>query len=110
MRKSDLETMIKNLKEVTDLCNKQDYNTSSYVNTRILPSVQILEEEYERLDSNKIEINCPQIELIDLKTAMEANRTLVEQANYRMRELTINQFKVIDFGFLNEAIYIKYTS
>lgn len=114
MKKQDLQNCVNLLSDIKKFSDKQEYNTSNYINTRLMQVLPMLNKELERMTNNNITINCPSLEIIDtLKEPTE--KQLPEVINDRMRELVLSGYKIIDFGIFREdsrkfSGYIKYTS
>lgn len=120
MKLSDVETCIKDLKDLRDYGNSQDYNTTSIINKHLNNTLALLEKEKQRLNNESIEIEAPQIKIVHLKGDKEdelakvSNKeldleNLTYQLNQELQELVSNDKKIIDFGYLNtEEAYIKY--
>lgn len=116
MKKGELENLINYVKNIKNISDKQSYNISTAINQNIIKILPILEKEYERLDMDKITVNCPAIIIIKPEDFEENIHTsLSEYINQKMQELVINEYKIIDFGIQvtpNNSLcaYIKYTS
>lgn len=120
MKLSDVETCIKDLKDLRDYGNSQDYNTTNIINKHLNNTLALLEKEKQRLNNESIEIEAPQIKIVHLKGDKEnepvkvSNKeldldNLTYQLNQELQELVSNDKKIIDFGYLNtEEAYIKY--
>jgi len=113
MKKSDVELILDTLKDVKTIVNRLDYNTSSALNKRIMTIYPLIEKEYDRLDTEKIEINSPKVMLIGLKDANEAQMSLTDFTNNTLEDLVSKNYKIIDFGPVvsdnSIVMYIKYT-
>lgn len=120
MKLSDVETCIKDLKDLRDYGNSQDYNTTNIINKHLNNTLALLDKEKQRLNNESIEIEAPQIKIVHLKGDKEdelakvSNKeldleNLTYQLNQELQELVSNDKKIIDFGYLNtEEAYIKY--
>lgn len=120
MKLNDVETCIKDLKDLRDYGNSQDYNTTNIINKHLNNTLALLEKEKQRLNNESIEIEAPQIKIVHLKGDKEdelakvSNKeldldNLTYQLNQELQELVLNDKKIIDFGYLNtEEAYIKY--
>lgn len=120
MKLNDVETCIKDLKDLRDYGNSQDYNTTNIINKHLNNTLALLEKEKQRLNNESIEIEAPQIKIVHLKGDKEdelakvSNKeldldNLTYQLNQELQELVSNDKKIIDFGYLNtEEAYIKY--
>lgn len=110
MKIKELEEVINNLQSVKEITDRLNYNQSSMINKSLMPALNTLQTEYDRMASNKIEIDCPCIKLIKITDTSEAEDTL----NYEIEQLVLNGFKIIDFGIMgtmsNMSGYIKYTN
>lgn len=116
MKKQDIETIQKYVDEIKQISDKLDYNTSSAINQRLVKVTPLLKSELDRVDNNKIEMDCPQIIIIKSNDVInrKENKSITDYMNSKLKELVINEFKIIDFGIVpnGEEIYafIKYTS
>ena len=59
MKKIEIENIINNLTELKKFSNNLDYNTSVVINKTINNIIPVLNKEYQRMDDEKITINCP---------------------------------------------------
>lgn len=109
MKKQELEDMIKSLNNIKDIINKENYNLSSAVNMNLIHVVPNLEKELERMNTEKVVINCPSLKLID-----NDDDNLEKKLNEAIKELVLQDYKIIDFGMFgtmnNLSGYIKYTT
>lgn len=111
MKKQELETVVKELKEIKDLTDRQEYVVSSYANQRFINIFPILDKELKRLSTEKIEVNCPALLLISVEEANKSKQTVTDYINKKLQELVLQEYKIIDYGIYNEnLLYIKYTS
>jgi len=115
MRKSDIDNMLKICENIRNISNQQSYNVSSAINQNLVKITGKLKEEFERMDNDKIVINCPSIILIKAADLRYQEMSLSDYMNNKMKELVMNNYKIIDFGISNiegNFIYafIKYTS
>lgn len=108
------------LEELRDFANKQDYNTFTYINQRLVKLMPILELEYNRLKSDNLSVNCPQIYIFTNRDALNANMTVQDYMNLKLKDFVNNDFTIMDFGKLDETFeddnsrtiyfYIKYSN
>lgn len=116
MKKQDIEMLQKYVNEIKQVSDKLDYNTSSAINQRIVKITPLLKSELDRVDNNKIEIDCPQIIVIKSNEIMnrKENKSITDYMNNKLKELVLNEYKIIDFGIVpnGQEVYafIKYTS
>lgn len=120
MKKIDIEQIQTQLEEIKAYMDKQDYNSSTYINQRIIKIRPILEAEIRRMDRDDIEVHTPKILIFTNREAKQNKKTVQEYMNYKLHELVINDYKIIDYGKLDEAyeddntrtiyLFIKYTS
>lgn len=112
MKKLELEQALNDLKAITTIANKQDYNTSTGINRLVNSVSNVLNTEYKRLDEDKIDITCPRmfVDFPDVEiniTAIKLN--MVEKMNEKLKEFVMRDYKIIDFGLEENYFYIKYT-
>ena len=115
MRKQDIELAIDELKQIKAVSNKFNYTDSSNINKHLVKVLPLLEEELNRMDTDKVEVNCPQLLIIGSGEAKAEAYKLSDYINKKMQELVINGFKIIDFGIYTQIdseliAYIKYTN
>lgn len=116
MKINELEGIIKCLSDLDKYSSKLDYNTSSTINRYLVQVLPLLKAEEDRMTCDKIEINCPQIEMITSEDALRLDKTIQEYINTRIKELVSANYKILDFNILNIYYpekaygYIKYTS
>ena len=117
MKKLDLENMIKELQELKKYSDENlNYNQSVIINKYIIDVIPKLKNEYERMDKDKITVNCPQLFLIKAENpfAKFEGKTLTEYLNDKLKEYILNNYKIIDYGVMPQTngiyAYIKYTS
>lgn len=115
MKKLEVEEMLKTCENIRNISNKQNYNISTAINQQLNKIINKLKEEYNRMDADKITINCPAIILIKASDLQYQEMSLSDYMNNKMKELVMNNYKIIDFGISsvdNNLIYafIKYTS
>lgn len=115
MKKIEVEEMLKICDNIQNISNKQSYNVSSAINQNLVKIKNTLKEEYNRMDNDKITINCPGIILIKASDLQYKEQSLSDYINNKMKELVMNNYKIIDFGISGingNQIYafIKYTS
>lgn len=111
MKKQELELVISSLKEIKTITDKQEYNVSTLVNMKYNDIIKILDKELERLNTTKVEVNCPKI--IIMEAQKSSTTTFTEAVNKKLEELMLNDYKIIDYGFIGNDIthaYIKYTT
>ena len=115
MRKSDIDDMLKACETIRNIFNKQNYNVSSAINQNLVKVTNKLKEEFERMDNEKLVINCPAIILIKAADLRYQEMSLSDYMNNKMKELVMNNYKIIDIGISNVEgnfiyAFIKYTS
>ena len=120
MKIKDIENIQSWLKDIKSVSDKQSYNVSSEINKSLVKIIPILNDEYNRLTDNHIDIDCPRICIFTNRDAKEYKQTVQDYMNNKLRELVSNDFKIIDFGKLDESFeddnsrtiyfYIKYTN
>lgn len=115
MKKLEIEEMLKACNGIRDISNKQNYNVSSAINQQLVKITNKLKEEYDRMDKDKITINCPAIILIKASDLQYKEQSLSDYINNKMKELVMNNYKIIDFGISGISgnqiyAFIKYTS
>ena len=115
MRKTDIDDMLKACETIKDISNKQNYNVSSVINQNLVKVTNKLKEEFDKMDKDKLVINCPSIILIKAVDLKYKDDNLSDYMNNKMKELVMNDYKIIDFGISHvedNCIYafIKYTS
>ena len=108
------------LEELRDFANKQDYNTFTFINQRLVKLIPMLEAEYNRLQTNIVVANCPQICIFTNRDAMNENMTVQDYMNSKLKDFVNQDFKIMDFGKLDETFeddnsrtlyfYIKYSN
>lgn len=99
MKKLELENIINKLNDIKKFSDSLDYNTSSYINKQLVTILSTLHNEYDRMDIDKIEINCPRIKIIklsDIEYLYDTNN-FVDAVNLELKELTVNGYKIIDY-------------
>lgn len=114
MKKVDLENAITSLKELKSFTDRLEYNTSTFVNQKLMTVFPVLQAEYDRLDNDKVVINCPKLLIVGSKD-VTTKQTLTDFVNDKLQELVMNDYKIIDYGLWGRSneeilIYIKYTS
>ena len=113
MKKSDLDLVIETVKDIKTISNRLDYNTSTAINKRISTVLPILENEYERMSNDKVEIHCPKLLILSTKDVPDNKITLTDFTNNVMADLVNSNYKIIDFGITTDStgvfVYIKYT-
>lgn len=120
MKKQDLELMKLNVDEIKAFAEKQDYNSYTYINQRLVKIVKVIDDEMNRLTSNGDDMTLPKIAIFTNQDARDNNMKVDEYMNMRLRELVVNGCKIFDFGKLDEQylddntrilyFYIKYNS
>lgn len=120
MKIKDLEEIKKLVGEIKSISDKLDYATSSSINQRIIKIIPLLNGELERLNSAGVEINGPKILIFTNRDAKNEKMTVQDYMNKKLNEISLADFKVIDFGKIDEEFeddntrtiyfYIKYTS
>lgn len=114
MKVEDLEGVLKNLKELKSFTDKLDYNTFSHINKLLTNIFPVLQAEYDRMDKNKITINCPQLLILGSTEKLE-DQTFTSYVNDKLQELVMQGYKIIDYGLCTGfptsemLVYIKYT-
>lgn len=127
MKKLELEEIMNNLKEISNVASRQDYNTSTAINKLINSITPHIKTEYERLNADKVELNCPRIfmdeldvEHLDLGQDIYNPESYVvscimNNMNEKLAELVSEGHIIIDYGIetsINGSgllYYIKYT-
>ena len=119
MRISDIRNIKDLICEIKEFTNTMDYNTSSYINERIVKILPLLEEEEKRLENTDTTITSPKICIFTATQAINDADTVESYMNNKLRELVINGYKVIDYGRLDTIkdedgkseiyLFIKYT-
>ena len=119
MKLDDINRSIDLLKTLQDYLNGLEYNISSYSNQILVKVLPILQDEKIRLENSGVEINCPKIKIFTNLDAKNNKQTVEEYMNYCLRELVINNYKIIEYGKIDEQyaddntrviyFYIKYT-
>lgn len=113
MKKEDIEMIIARVKEVKRIGDQQTYNLSTAINQNLMKVFPLLENELDRMNNEKITINCPALLLIGAEGEIKDINELTNRLNNKMQELVMNDFKIIDFGLCGNSslmAYIKYTS
>lgn len=115
MKKSDIEDMLKYCEAIKEISNKQNYNVSTAINQNLVRVTKKLKEEFDRMNNDKLVINCPSIILIKASDLKYQEMSLSDYMNNKMKELVMNDYKIIDFGISNVEdnfiyAFIKYTS
>lgn len=115
MRKSEIDDMLKACDNIRNISNQQSYNVSTAINQNLVKVTKKLKEEFERMDNDKLTINCPAIILIKASDLQYQEMSLSDYMNNKMKELVMNNYKIIDFGISNVEnnfiyAFIKYTS
>lgn len=113
MKKEDLEMIIARVREVKRIGDQQTYNLSTAINQNLMKIFPILETELERMNTDKIAVNCPALHLIGANGNIKDIDELTNALNQKMQELVMNDFKILDFGLCGNSslmAYIKYTS
>ena len=120
MKLQDIDNLQKYVDEIKLISDKLDYNTSSAINKCITKIAPLIKDERNRLESSNVDIDFPKLKIFTNREAKEHKMTVQDYMNYNLRELVINQYKIIDFGKLDEEyeddnsrtiyMYIKYTS
>lgn len=115
MKKQELEQIIDDLKAIKNLTDKEEYLVSKEANQHFIKILPILNKELERMDTSKVEVNCPAIMIIKMEQSFQGKSkfTLTDCINSRLEELVLNDYKIIDFGLQPgnpEIAYIKYTN
>lgn len=116
MKKQDLELIQEQLKQIKDISDRLDYNTSSSINQKLVKITPVVKTELERLNTEKITINCPKF-----MTLISSYDKVDEDMNKKLQELVVNDYKIIDFGIFKTCdgtankseyvrLFIKYTS
>ena len=82
-----------------NISNQQNFNISSAINKHLVKVSNLLHKEYNRLDADKIDINCPRLLLIvGPDFVNKEQKALSEVLNEKMKELVLSDNKIIDFG------------
>lgn len=119
MKLDDINKSIDLLKTLQNYLNGLEYNVSSYSNQILVKVLPILQDEKARLESSNVEINCPKIKIFTNQDAKNNKQTVEEYMNYCLRELVVNNYKIIEYGKIDEQyaddntrivyFFIKYT-
>ena len=110
MKKSELDVIIQNFKEIKEFSDHFDYNSSSYINQRMMHIKPILEKEQSRLDGD-VDVNCPMI-----MSAVVNFDNCDNWINQNIKKLVSEDYKILDFGTIIEPTsglilaQIKYTN
>lgn len=119
MKISDLETIQESLNNIKLTSDKLDYNTSSTINKEIIKISPIITKEIERMDTEKITIDCPKMLILSIESLMAKFYTseLTDAINEQLKELVVNGYKIIDYNvshdilsYGSQAFVVKYTS
>lgn len=125
MKKQEIEEVINTLEDLKNYTDKQNYNLSSYVNQKLVKVFPVLRKELERLNTDEISLNCPQLyeEFMDILSKdidEESMKNVVNHINSILESLVKQDYKIIDYGtrwvysnHLNKwsvIISIKYTT
>lgn len=113
MRKQDLEKGIEDLKEIRNIASKQDYNTSVAINQKLIKILPLLENEYNRMDKNNLDVESPMYKEITTKDCDDVHKTMEEYINNYIAELADNDYFILDYGIIypypnNKYGYVKY--
>lgn len=115
MKKSDLDLAIETLRDLKKISDRLDYNTSTAINVRVMTILPILEKEFNRLDTDKIDItNSPRVMIIDDENKPE-EITFEDFVNTNLTNLVELGNKIIDYVPLIKSdgkiiIVVKYTN
>ena len=119
MKVTDLESIQESLDIIKTVSDKLDYNTSSAINKEIIKISPIISKEIERMDTEKITINCPKILILSIENLMAKfyASDLTDAINEQLKELVVNGYKIIDYeisqdtlSYGSKAFVVKYTS
>ena len=120
MKIKEIEQIQVCLDNIKSLTEKENYKLSSAINKQIVQIRPILDTEYKRLNDSGIDINCPKICIFTNKDAKEQGFNVQNYINKKLQELVSADFKIIDYGKLDECyeddntrtiyFYIKYTN
>lgn len=113
MRKQDLEKGIEDLKEIRNIASKQDYNTSVAINQKLIKILPLLENEYNRMDKNNLDVDSPMYREITQSDCSEVHKTMEEFINNYIAELVDNEYVISDYGIIyldrtTKYGYVKY--
>ena len=115
MKKQEISDVLEKLEDIHMYSStKLDYNSTTYINKRLVDIQSTLRKEYDRLNSDKIDLNCPQLLVLQTKDVTNG-KPLIEYANEVMSNLVSEGKKIIDYGLWNRdttdiCVYIKYTT
>lgn len=120
MKIKDLEEIKEQISEIKSISDKLDYVTSTAINQRLIKITPFINDELNRLNLAGVEINGPKILIFTNRDAKNEKLTVQEYMNKKLNELTVADYKIIDFGKMDEEFeddntrtiyfFIKYTS
>lgn len=120
MKVKELEEIKKLLDEIKSVGDKLDYKTSTAINQRLIKINPAINGEIERLTKQGVDVESPKILIFTNKEAKQQHITVQDYMNKKLAEIVLDDYKVIDYGKLDEEIeddntrtiyfYIKYTS
>lgn len=111
MKKQELEQAINDLKGIKEVSDKQDYLVSSAINVKYNAVLNVLDKELRRMSTEKVEVNCPKILLLEHN--QKGKTTFTDSINSKLQELVLADYKIIDYGVFDsnpEMAFIKYTT
>lgn len=103
MKLQELEEIKSAIAELQQFANQQDYNTTSFINRRLVKISPKINTEIERMESESVEIHSPKLVIVP-----------ADEINDKLQELVKEDYKIIDFGLFrgtseNLQAYIKCT-
>lgn len=114
MKKNSVEKLLEIVDDLKEFTNKLDYNTSSYINQRLVKISPILKEELEILNKENSSIGCPKLMLITNNDVPE-DLDMIDYVNEEIKKLVVKGYTISDYGILtnnlspnNVCVYIKY--
>ncbi|WP_304393252.1 hypothetical protein [uncultured Clostridium sp.] len=108
MKKQDLEAGIEDLKEIRNIASKQDYNTSVAINKKLLKILPLLENEYNRMTKENVNVESPLYKEITIRDCDDLHVTMEEYINNYIAELAENDYSILDYGIIYVDQYVKY--
>lgn len=108
MKKQDLEAGIEDLKEIRNIASKQDYNTSVAINKKLLKILPLLENEYNRMTKENVNVESPLYKEITIRDCDDLHVTMEEYINNYIAELSENDYSILDYGIIYVDQYVKY--
>ncbi len=119
MKVRELEEIKKLLGEIKAVGDKLDYATSTAINQRLIKVNPVINNEIDRLTKQGVDVVSPKILIFTNREAKQEHTTIQDYMNKKLAEIVLDDYKVIDYGKLDEEIeddntrtvyfYIKYT-